>query len=161
MPSASIAMASPAMMDSHGKPGIGTGGVGNGKPPGVVPVTVTVGVVTGAVTLKRAEAEPPTFVATVTTYPPTGAPSETVKVPVAVPEEMLHACDRKSPAGLAEMTQEVPGMFEANTVTDVPGGPDAGESVITAAVVVDVVVAALTDKASDPVAMRLPLVPWI
>ncbi len=67
MPSASIAMASPAMMDSHGKPGIGTAGVGNGRPPGVVEPTVTVEVVTGAVTLNRAEAVAPKFVTAVTT----------------------------------------------------------------------------------------------
>ncbi len=102
-----MAMASPAIMDSTGNPGIGTG-IGKGKPVVVDPLMVTVGVVTGEVTLKRAEAEPPAFVVTVNTYPPTGALAETVKVPVAVPEEMLHACDRKSPAGLAEMTQEVP-----------------------------------------------------
>ncbi len=60
-------MASPAMMDSHGKPGIGTGGVGNGKPPGVVALTVTVGVVTAEVTLNKAEAVAAAFVTAVTT----------------------------------------------------------------------------------------------
>ncbi len=61
-PSASRPAARPAKIDSHEKPGIGTGGVGNGRPPGVVPVTVTVGVVTGEVTLKRADAEVAPFV---------------------------------------------------------------------------------------------------
>ncbi len=66
-PSASKPAARPAKIDSHEKPGIGTGGVGNGKPPGVVVPTVTVEVVTGAVTLNKAEAVAATFVTAVTT----------------------------------------------------------------------------------------------
>ncbi len=66
-PSANKPAARPAKIDSHVNPGIGTGGVGNGKPPGVVVPTVTVEVVTGAVTLNKAEAEAAAFVTAVTT----------------------------------------------------------------------------------------------